>query len=57
MKNAITDIAQSRSILRTLGRRPDHKASGRFADIDASLSELLEDITLCERQGCRRERA
>ncbi|KAL0804105.1 hypothetical protein Bca101_096595 [Brassica carinata] len=57
MTNAIADVAKSRTVLRTLGRRPDHKASGRFADIDASLSELLENIALCERQGCRRERA
>lgn len=50
MTNAIADVSQARSVLRTLGPRPDHetvdKARARLAEIDASLSESFEEIAL-----------
>ncbi|XP_010491131.1 PREDICTED: plant intracellular Ras-group-related LRR protein 1-like [Camelina sativa] len=50
MTNAIADVSQTRSVLRTLGPRPDHetvdKARARLVEIDASLSESFEEIAL-----------
>ncbi|XP_010543753.1 PREDICTED: plant intracellular Ras-group-related LRR protein 1 [Tarenaya hassleriana] len=50
MTSAISDVAQTRSVLRTLGPRPDHetvdKARSKLADIEASLSESFEEIAL-----------
>lgn len=52
MTGAISDVAETRSILRTLGPRPDHetvdKARAKLSDIVASLSESFEDIALNE---------
>ncbi|KAG2262683.1 hypothetical protein Bca4012_012713 [Brassica carinata] len=67
MTSAIADVSQTRSVLRTLGPRPDHetvdKARARLAEIDASLSESFEEIALSpddidvaeEREKKRRE--
>lgn len=53
MAQAITDVAQTRSILRTLGERPDHEAVDaarvRVAEIDASLARELEDLVRAPR--------
>ncbi|KAJ7945818.1 Plant intracellular Ras-group-related LRR protein [Quillaja saponaria] len=53
MTRAISDVAQTRSILRALGERPDHeavdKAKAKLADIEASLCEQLEEIVLSPR--------
>ncbi|KAF8082571.1 hypothetical protein N665_0819s0010 [Sinapis alba] len=47
MTNAISDVAQTRSILRTLGPRPDHesvdKARVKLSEIEGILSESLND--------------
>lgn len=53
MTHAISDVAQTRSVLQTLGERPDHeavdKAKAKLAEIDARLSKELEDIVLSPR--------
>jgi len=50
MTNATADVSQTRSVLRTLGPRPDHetvdRARARLREIDASLSESFEEIAL-----------
>ncbi|KAF8098863.1 hypothetical protein N665_0257s0073 [Sinapis alba] len=52
MTQAITDVAETRSILRTLGPRPDHetvdKARFKLSEIEGMLSESFEDISLNE---------
>lgn len=53
MSHAISDVAQTRSILQTLGPRPDHEAvdaaRAKIADIDSRLSNQLEEIVLSPR--------
>ncbi|URD75459.1 hypothetical protein MUK42_20052 [Musa troglodytarum] len=48
MAAVIADVAQTRSVLRTLGDRPDHEAidaaRARIAEIDADLSQQLGEI-------------
>ncbi|XP_010464840.1 PREDICTED: plant intracellular Ras-group-related LRR protein 9 [Camelina sativa] len=55
MTSAITDVAETRSILRTLGPRPDHesvdKARAKLSEIESSLSESFEDIALTDAAG------
>lgn len=50
MTGAISDVAETRTVLRTLGPRPDHetvdKARVKLSEIEASLSESFEDIAL-----------
>ncbi|KAJ0263796.1 Plant intracellular Ras-group-related LRR protein 9 [Hirschfeldia incana] len=52
MTNAISDVAQTRSILRTLGPRPDHesvdKARAKLSEIEGILSESVNDIAINE---------
>ncbi|KAL0743931.1 hypothetical protein Bca4012_085444 [Brassica carinata] len=47
MTSAISDVAQTRSILRTLGPRPDHenvdKARAKLSEIEAVLSESVNN--------------
>ncbi|XP_068652401.1 plant intracellular Ras-group-related LRR protein 1-like [Aristolochia californica] len=53
MKAAVADVVQSRSILRTLGERPDHETVDRarqtITEIDAHLAKQLEEIVLASR--------
>ncbi|KAF5730892.1 putative leucine-rich repeat-containing protein [Tripterygium wilfordii] len=53
MTNAVEVVAQTRSVLQTLGPRPDHEAvdlaKSRLAEIEANLSEQLEDVVLSPR--------
>ena len=53
MTNAISDVAQTRSVLQTLGERPDHeavdKAKAKIAELDSRLSKRLEEIVLSPR--------
>ncbi|KAJ4898226.1 Plant intracellular Ras-group-related LRR protein 9 [Raphanus sativus] len=55
MTKAITDVAETRSVLRTLGPRPDHeavdKARARLSEIEGMLSESFEEVTLDEAAG------
>ncbi|KFK38510.1 hypothetical protein AALP_AA3G122200 [Arabis alpina] len=55
MTGAISDVAETRSVLRTLGPRPDHesvdKARIKLSEIEASLSESFEDIALNDAKG------
>ncbi|CAN8298304.1 unnamed protein product [Cochlearia groenlandica] len=55
MTNAISDVSQTRSVLRTLGPRPDHetvdKARSRLVEIESSLSESFEEIALSPNDG------
>ncbi|EFH61101.1 hypothetical protein ARALYDRAFT_317922 [Arabidopsis lyrata subsp. lyrata] len=52
MTSAISDVAETRSILRTLGPRPDHesvdKARAKLSEIESFLSESFEDIALTD---------
>ncbi|KAL0855087.1 hypothetical protein Bca101_060239 [Brassica carinata] len=60
MTKAITDVAETRSILQTLGPRPDHeavdKARAKLSEIEGLLSESFEDIALNEGAGKDEER-
>ncbi|KAG2675986.1 hypothetical protein I3760_12G030600 [Carya illinoinensis] len=53
MTRAISDVAQTRSVLYTLGPRPDHEAvdnaRSRLAEIEANLAKQLEEIVLSPR--------
>lgn len=53
MRLAVADVSQTRSILRTLGERPDHEsvdtAKAKLAEIEVNLSNQLEDIELSPR--------
>ncbi|KAL5983394.1 Plant intracellular Ras-group-related LRR protein 1 [Asimina triloba] len=53
MTNSVSDVAQARSLLQTLGPRPDHEsidaARAKVADVEARLSKQLEEIVLARR--------
>lgn len=53
MTQAVSEIAQTRSILQTLGDRPDHElvdnAKAKIAEIEARLSKQLEEIVMSPR--------
>lgn len=53
MTRAVSDVAQTRSVLNALGDRPDHEtvdtAKARLAHIEANLSKKLEDLVLSPR--------
>ncbi|KAK1565537.1 hypothetical protein Q3G72_029097 [Acer saccharum] len=53
MNRAISDVYQTRSVLQTLGPRPDHEAvdnaKAKISEIEASLSKSLEDLVLSPR--------
>ncbi|XP_050224135.1 plant intracellular Ras-group-related LRR protein 9-like [Mercurialis annua] len=53
MTQAISDVSQLRSVLQTLGPRPDHetvdKAKLKLAEIESDLSKQLEEIVLTPR--------
>ncbi|XP_060962939.1 plant intracellular Ras-group-related LRR protein 1-like [Cannabis sativa] len=53
MTRAVTDVAQTRSVLKTIGDRPDHEAvdvaKAKLADIEANLAKQLEDLVLSPR--------
>ncbi|KAI4342528.1 hypothetical protein MLD38_027148 [Melastoma candidum] len=53
MANAVTTVYQTRSILQTLGPRPDHEsidlARSKLSEIDADLSKKLEETALLSR--------
>ncbi|KAK4794884.1 hypothetical protein SAY86_012878 [Trapa natans] len=53
MANAVSDVAQIRAVLRTLGDRPDHEtvdeARSKIAEIDSGLAKKLEEIVLSPR--------
>ncbi|KAE8693161.1 Plant intracellular Ras-group-related LRR protein 9 [Hibiscus syriacus] len=53
MTHAIFDVAQTRSVLQTLGPRPDHEsvdmARSKLAEINSGLSKSLEELVLSPR--------
>ncbi|WCJ36126.1 plant intracellular ras group-related LRR 9 [Euphorbia peplus] len=53
MTRAISDVAQTRSVLHTLGPRPDHEsvdtARVKLVEIESSLAKQLEDIVRSDR--------
>lgn len=53
MTQAIAEVAQTRSVLQTLGPRPDHeavdKARSKISEIETNLSKSLEDLVLSPR--------
>ncbi|KAI5677111.1 hypothetical protein M9H77_08061 [Catharanthus roseus] len=54
MRLAVANVAQSRSVLKTLGERPDHEsvdnAKAKVAEIEAKLSEQLDEIILSPKE-------
>uniref|UniRef100_A0A7N0TJZ0 Uncharacterized protein n=1 Tax=Kalanchoe fedtschenkoi TaxID=63787 RepID=A0A7N0TJZ0_KALFE len=50
---AISEVAQTRSMLQTLGDRPDHesvdKAKEKVADIEAGMEKKLEELAMAKR--------
>ncbi|KAI5569261.1 hypothetical protein BDE02_12G067000 [Populus trichocarpa] len=55
MRRAVGDVAQTRSILQTLGPRPDHEtvdaAKLKVSEIESNLSKELEDLVLSQRSS------
>ncbi|KAK9050332.1 hypothetical protein SSX86_030697, partial [Deinandra increscens subsp. villosa] len=53
MHSAVADVSQTRSLLKTLGDRPDHEAvdmaKTRLAEIEAVLSNELDEISLSDK--------
>ncbi|KAJ8752001.1 hypothetical protein K2173_001027 [Erythroxylum novogranatense] len=53
MTRAISDVSQTRSVLQTLGPRPDHEtvdsAKQKLAEIESALSKQLEELVLSPR--------
>ncbi|XWS47642.1 hypothetical protein CRYUN_Cryun13aG0001600 [Craigia yunnanensis] len=53
MTHAVSDVAQTRSVLQTLGPRPDHEsvdmALSKLAEVESSLSKSLEELVLSPR--------
>uniref|UniRef100_A0A5B7AZE7 Putative plant intracellular Ras-group-related LRR protein 9-like n=1 Tax=Davidia involucrata TaxID=16924 RepID=A0A5B7AZE7_DAVIN len=53
MRLAVSEVAQTRSVLQTLGDRPDHesvdKAKAKLAEIESNLSKQLGEIVLSPR--------
>ncbi|KAI3820723.1 hypothetical protein L1987_08271 [Smallanthus sonchifolius] len=53
MHAAVADVSQTRSLLKTLGERPDHEAvdiaKARLAEIDAMFSNQLDEISLSDK--------
>ncbi|XVF49322.1 hypothetical protein PTKIN_Ptkin04bG0001900 [Pterospermum kingtungense] len=53
MTHAVSDVAQTRSLLQTLGPRPDHEsvdvARSKLAEIESNLSKSLEELVLSPR--------
>ncbi|XP_057952025.1 plant intracellular Ras-group-related LRR protein 9-like [Malania oleifera] len=53
MTLAVSDVAQTRSVLQTLGERPDHEAvdaaKARILEIESNLAKQLEEIVLSPR--------
>ncbi|KAK9684788.1 hypothetical protein RND81_10G232600 [Saponaria officinalis] len=55
MSTAVSEIAQTRSILQALGPRPDHEtldiARAKLADIETLISAQLDEVSLSPRRG------
>ncbi|GJT34360.1 plant intracellular Ras-group-related LRR protein 9-like protein [Tanacetum coccineum] len=53
MRSAVADVSQTRSLLKTLGDRPDHEAvdiaKSRLKEIDMLLSNQLDEIALSDK--------
>ncbi|KAG6746070.1 hypothetical protein POTOM_050583 [Populus tomentosa] len=53
MRRAVGDVAQTRSVLHTLGPRPDHEtvdtAKLKLSELESNLSKQLEDLVLSPR--------
>ncbi|XVF08420.1 hypothetical protein REPUB_Repub07fG0002200 [Reevesia pubescens] len=53
MAHAVSDVAQTRSLLQTLGPRPDHQsvdmARSKLKEIDSSLAKSLEELVISPR--------
>ncbi|KAI5665168.1 hypothetical protein M9H77_24491 [Catharanthus roseus] len=61
MRLAVADVAQSRSVLKTLGERPDHEsvdnAKAKLAVIEANLSGQLDEIILSHKEGTEEKKS
>lgn len=59
MRLAVADVAQSRSVLKTLGERPDHesvdRAKAKLAEIEANISGQMDEIVLSPKKGGKEE--
>ncbi|KAL4566626.1 hypothetical protein LXL04_030746 [Taraxacum kok-saghyz] len=53
MRSAVADVSQTRSLLKTLGDRPDHEAvdaaKARLAEIESKFSNDLDEIKLSDK--------
>ncbi|KVH98917.1 plant intracellular Ras-group-related LRR protein 9-like [Cynara cardunculus var. scolymus] len=53
MRSAVADVSQTRSLLKTLGERPDHEsvdmAKARLAEIESMMSNQLDEIALSDK--------
>ncbi|XWS51618.1 hypothetical protein CRYUN_Cryun12cG0192400 [Craigia yunnanensis] len=53
MTNAVSDVVQTRSVLQTLGPRPDHESvdmsRSKLAEIESDLSKSMEELVLSPR--------
>ncbi|KAM1649926.1 hypothetical protein ACFX1Q_003411 [Malus domestica] len=53
MQRAVSDVSQTRSVLKIIGDRPDHElvdtAKARLAEIDSVLAKKLEELVLSPR--------
>ncbi|KAI7731248.1 hypothetical protein M8C21_007648 [Ambrosia artemisiifolia] len=60
MHAAVADVSQTRSLLKTLGERPDHEsvdnAKARLAEIDTMLSNQLDEISLSDKMDPEHEK-
>ncbi|XP_071696269.1 plant intracellular Ras-group-related LRR protein 9-like [Rutidosis leptorrhynchoides] len=60
MRSAVADVSQTRSLLKTLGERPDHEAvdmaKTRLAEIDSMLSDELDEIELSDKVDPEKEK-
>ncbi|KAE9453764.1 hypothetical protein C3L33_14380, partial [Rhododendron williamsianum] len=53
MRSAVSEVSQARSVLKTIGNRPDHEtvdtARKKLAEVESQLSKELEEIVLTPR--------
>ncbi|KAL3529520.1 hypothetical protein ACH5RR_008842 [Cinchona calisaya] len=59
MRSAVSEVAQTRSMLQALGDRPDHEsvdnAKAKLAEIEVNLATELEEIALSPREESSKE--
>lgn len=60
MRSAVADVSQTRTLLKTLGERPDHEAvdmaKARLAEIESMLLNQLDEIELSDKVDPEKEK-